>query len=106
MPKWNIIARPREYQPSGGTDAALAWAFDLERDGRQHTTRVEVSGTAAAVSHIVVLGSWRGMRMVRSVSLAEHHAVTVFDDDAGAADPDGVLPKEAPPDRRTDEAME
>jgi hypothetical protein len=47
--KWTIVDGPREYQPSGGEDAARGWAWELERGGERSTVRVELSGTAGVV---------------------------------------------------------
>jgi hypothetical protein len=50
--KWAIVGGPRSYEPSGGADAAVGWAWDLERDSEQVTVRVELSRTAATVSSV------------------------------------------------------
>jgi hypothetical protein len=52
MAKWTIVGGPRNYEPSGGADAAVGWAWDLERDGEQVTVSVEVSRTAGNVSSV------------------------------------------------------
>lgn len=49
MAQWTIVGGPREYEPSGGTDAERGWAWDLERYGVQSTVRVELARTAAVV---------------------------------------------------------
>lgn len=49
MVQWTIVGGPREYEPSGGTDAERGWAWDLERYGVQSTVRVELARTAAVV---------------------------------------------------------
>jgi hypothetical protein len=52
MAKWRIVGGPRNYEPSGGADAAVGWAWDLERDGKRVIVRVELSRTAANVSSV------------------------------------------------------
>jgi hypothetical protein len=52
MAKWTIVGGPRNYEPSGGADAVVGWAWDLEQDDERVTVRVELSRTAANVSSL------------------------------------------------------
>jgi hypothetical protein len=47
MAEWEIVFSAREYEPDGGRDATVGWAFDIERDGVRRTISVEVARTLA-----------------------------------------------------------
>ena len=49
MAGWEMMFGAREYEPDGGRDATVGWAFELERDGVRRTINVEVA-RALAVS--------------------------------------------------------
>jgi hypothetical protein len=51
--KWKIVAGPREFTSTPqGHDMAVGWAYNLDGPSGKRTTRVIVSGTAAAVASL------------------------------------------------------
>lgn len=47
MAGWEIVFGAREVEPDGRSDAAVCWAYELERDGERRTLSVEVTRAAA-----------------------------------------------------------
>ena len=47
MAAWEIVFGAREYEPDGGGDTTVGWAFELEREGVRRTIDVEVARAVA-----------------------------------------------------------
>jgi hypothetical protein len=52
MIAWRITNGPRQYGPDNGSDSAIGWKWEIERNGERRTIKVEKSEDAAAYPSI------------------------------------------------------